>query len=219
MEEEMEEPEEQGEVEDGAAEDGEPAILICASVADSERLGMHMDGLVVMSCSRCGQDVFVAPSGRRFLSERPDAVAYCNFCAELKLLVEEAKGETPNVSQLPESTEEILSYFKSRLNERRQKLMAEMDGDIDFVLQENDDGSFNVKIHPEAVKEWQEKMPGFPPMDELFMKVQLGECSICGKDVASDKEGIGAIDPEYIDLATGEVHGKVICEECLTKGE
>jgi len=199
-------------VENAAPETGESAILICGLVESDDSI--VVEGAITITCSVCEAAIYVAPSGQKLLADDPTTVPMCGTCGDLAILNARESGDEVTMHTLPETPEELLTYFKNKLEERRQKL-TEMYGEADFNLKPNPDGSFNVKIHPEAIKEFRQLFPDMPPMDELFMKIHIGECAVCGEDASK----MGAMEPEYIDLATGEVHGHVICEECLLKGE
>lgn len=71
---------------------------------------------------------------------------------------------------------------------------------------------YEVRFHPEAIKEFGVAFPKLPPGDEVVLWIQLQPCSRCGKDLAHDE--FGAIDPDYI-TDEGLLVGKQLCEACL----
>ena len=71
---------------------------------------------------------------------------------------------------------------------------------------------FEVRFHPDALKEWNLAFPEVPPGDEVVLWMKMEPCSKCGKEGADGE--IGACDPEYV-TAEGLLVGPQLCHSCL----
>lgn len=70
---------------------------------------------------------------------------------------------------------------------------------------------FEVRFHPEAVREFAAAFPEAPPGDEIILWMKLEPCSRCGQDHHGE---LGAIDPEYV-TDEGLLVGLQLCADCL----
>jgi len=71
-----------------------------------------------------------------------------------------------------------------------------------------------VKFTGQALEDWRQACPDLPEGDEVVLYMRRAPCSVCGEEI----KDLGAMDPEYIDIATGEIVGKQFCMNCMEEG-
>jgi hypothetical protein len=80
----------------------------------------------------------------------------------------------------------------------------------------DEEGYVRVKFLAPAIETFREAFPELPPADEMIVKMKLGECGSCGKDMRESE--FGGIDPVGI-TDEGELIGELICQDCMEEGK
>lgn len=88
------------------ADDDDKRLLVCAPVGGASQFLPNTD---VIQCSKCGQGMWIAPSGKKVMAEDPEMKAICLDCA-LPHLLENPDAKVQPITE--EQVQEILDLIK-----------------------------------------------------------------------------------------------------------